>query len=44
MSVGPNDELGKKNVPEPNARSYVYTKDDAEAGSSKVVTVRISAV
>ena len=38
LEVGPNDEPGKKNVPEPNARSYVYTKEDAEIGNSKVVT------
>ena len=28
----------KKNVPEPNARIYAYTKGDAEAGGSKVMT------
>ena len=38
LAVGPNDEPGEKNVQEPNVRSYVYTKDDVEIGSSKVVT------
>ena len=38
MAVGPNVEPDKKNAPEPNVRSYVHTKDDVEAGSSKVAT------
>ena len=38
LAEGPNEEQDKKNVPDPNARIYAYTKDDAEAGGSKVVT------
>ena len=38
MAVGLKEESDKKNVPEPNAKVYVYTKGDAEAESSKVVT------
>ncbi|KAL5540177.1 hypothetical protein UlMin_043726 [Ulmus minor] len=34
---GPIEEHEKKEVPEPNARIYAYTRDDAEAGTSKVV-------
>ena len=32
------NEHEKKEVPEPNARIYAYTRDDAKAGTSKVVT------
>ncbi|KAL5550718.1 hypothetical protein UlMin_000894 [Ulmus minor] len=35
---GPAEERDTKNVLEPNARVYAYTKGDAEAGGSKVVT------
>ena len=38
MAVGPKEELDKKNILEPNARICAYTKSDAEAGGSKVVT------
>ncbi|KAL5570036.1 hypothetical protein UlMin_026611 [Ulmus minor] len=38
VSVGPKEESDRKNIPEPNARLYAYTKGDAEAGGSKVVT------
>ena len=35
---GPVEEHEKKEVPEPNGRIYAYTRGDAEAGTSKVVT------
>ena len=38
VAVGPKEESGRKNIPEPNVRIYAYTKGDAEAGGSKVVT------
>ena len=38
MTEGPAEGQDIKNVPEPNARIYAYTKGDAEAGGSKVVT------
>ncbi|KAL5554707.1 hypothetical protein UlMin_042108 [Ulmus minor] len=38
LTEGPAEEQDTKNVLEPNARVYAYTKDDAEAGGSKVVT------
>ena len=41
MAVGPKEEPNKKNVPEPNAKIYTYTKGDAEAMSSKVVTSQL---
>ena len=44
MAIGPKEESDRRNIPEPNARLYAYTKDDAEAGGSKVVTIRISAM
>ena len=34
---GPTEEHDRKNVLEPNARIYAYTKGDAEVGSSKFV-------
>ena len=41
MEEGYKEEQDKKNVPEPNARIYAYTKGDAEAGGSKVVTCQL---
>ncbi|KAL5581299.1 hypothetical protein UlMin_013741 [Ulmus minor] len=38
LTDGPAEGPDIKNVLEPNARIYAYTKGDAEAGSSKVVT------
>ncbi|KAL5546420.1 hypothetical protein UlMin_006107 [Ulmus minor] len=38
LTEGPAEEQDTKNVLEPNARVYAYTKGDAEAGGSKVVT------
>ncbi|KAL5576538.1 hypothetical protein UlMin_018237 [Ulmus minor] len=38
LTEGPAEEQDTKNVMEPNARVYAYTKGDAEAGGSKVVT------
>ncbi|KAL5566930.1 hypothetical protein UlMin_026241 [Ulmus minor] len=35
---GPIDVPVKKEIPEPNGRIYAFTRDDAEAGTSKVVT------
>ncbi|KAL5583195.1 hypothetical protein UlMin_015637 [Ulmus minor] len=35
---GPSTSLGKLEAPEPNARIYAYAKEDAEAGTSNVVT------
>jgi len=35
---GPTDIPEKKEIPEPNARIYAYMKDDAKAGTFKVVT------
>ena len=32
----------KKEILEPNARIYAYAKDEAEAGTSKVVTVQLT--
>ena len=44
VAVGPKEEADKKNIPEPNARIYAYTKGDAEAGGSKVVTCQLPVV
>ena len=44
MAVGPNNETDKKNVPEPKARIYSYTKGNAEVGSFKVVTGQLPVV
>jgi len=38
LTDGPAEGLDIKNVLEPNARIYAYTKGDVEAGGSKVVT------
>ena len=38
MIEGPTDKQDRKGMPEPNARIYAYTKGNAEAGGSKVVT------
>ena len=38
MTEGPAEGQDTKNVLEPNARVYAYTKGDTEAGGSKVVT------
>ncbi|KAL5566178.1 hypothetical protein UlMin_029342 [Ulmus minor] len=38
LTEGPAEVQDTKNVLEPNARVYAYTKGDAEAGGSKVVT------
>ncbi|KAL5565101.1 hypothetical protein UlMin_028265 [Ulmus minor] len=38
LTEGPAEEQDTKNVLEPNARVYAYTKGDAEAGGSKVIT------
>ncbi|KAL5560330.1 hypothetical protein UlMin_036541 [Ulmus minor] len=38
LTEGPAEGQDIKNVLEPNARIYAYTKGDAEAGGSKVVT------
>ncbi|GMN74967.1 hypothetical protein TIFTF001_053956, partial [Ficus carica] len=39
---GPSFAQGRLEVPEPQARIYAYTKGDAEAGTSHVVTGQIS--
>ncbi|KAL5559193.1 hypothetical protein UlMin_035404 [Ulmus minor] len=39
---GPTEVPEKKIVPEPNGRIYAYSKDDAEAGTSKVVTGQLT--
>ena len=39
-----NEEKYKKNVLEPNARIYAYTKGNAEVGGSKVVTGQLPVV
>ena len=39
---GPAEVPEKKIVPEPNGRIYAYSKDDAEAGTSKVVTGQLT--
>ncbi|KAL5580718.1 hypothetical protein UlMin_013160 [Ulmus minor] len=44
MAVGPKEETDKKNILEPNARIYAYTKGDAEVGGSKVVTGQLHVV
>ncbi|KAL5550484.1 hypothetical protein UlMin_000660 [Ulmus minor] len=44
MAEGSNEEQDKKNVPESNARIYAYTKGDAEAGGSEVVTCQLYVV
>ncbi|KAL5579150.1 hypothetical protein UlMin_011592 [Ulmus minor] len=44
VAVGPKEESDRKNVPEPNARLYAYTKGNAEAGGSKVVTGQLPVV
>ncbi|KAL5556154.1 hypothetical protein UlMin_038390 [Ulmus minor] len=44
VAVGPKEESDRKNIPEPNARLYAYTKGDAEAGGSKVVTGQLPVV
>ena len=38
LTEGPTNNQDRKDVPKPNARIYAYTKGDAEAGRSKVVT------
>ncbi|KAL5564876.1 hypothetical protein UlMin_028040 [Ulmus minor] len=44
VAVGPKEESDRRNIPEPNARIYAYTKGDAEAGGSKVVTGQLPVV
>ena len=44
VAVDPKEEADKKNISEPNARIYAYTKGDAEAGGSKVVTGQLPVV
>ncbi|KAL5555986.1 hypothetical protein UlMin_038222 [Ulmus minor] len=44
VAVGPKEESDRRNIPEPNARLYAYTKGDAEAGGSKVVTGQLPVV
>ena len=44
MTEGHTDDQDRKDVPEPNGRIYAYTKGDAEAGGSKVVTSQLSVV
>ncbi|KAL5546618.1 hypothetical protein UlMin_006305 [Ulmus minor] len=39
---GPIDVPAKKEIPEPNGRIYAFTRDDAEAGTSKVVTGQLT--
>ncbi|GMN60053.1 hypothetical protein TIFTF001_029151 [Ficus carica] len=39
---GPSITQGRLEAPEPQARIYAYTKGDAEAGTSHVVTGQIS--
>ncbi|KAL5583507.1 hypothetical protein UlMin_015949 [Ulmus minor] len=39
---GPIDVPAKKEIPEPNGRIYAYTRDDAKAGTSKVVTGQLT--
>lgn len=39
---GPIDMPAKKEIPEPNERIYAYTRDDSEAGTSKVVTCQLT--
>ncbi|KAL5560227.1 hypothetical protein UlMin_036438 [Ulmus minor] len=39
---GPVDVPAKKEIPEPNGRIYAFTRDDAEAGTSKVVTGQLT--
>ncbi|KAL5565129.1 hypothetical protein UlMin_028293 [Ulmus minor] len=39
-----DEETDRKNIPEPNARIYAYTKGDAEARGSKVVTGQLPIV
>ena len=39
---GPTIAQGRLEAPEPQARIYAYTKGDAEAGTSHVVTGQIS--
>ncbi|KAL5542303.1 hypothetical protein UlMin_010013 [Ulmus minor] len=41
---GCTEESDRKNIPEPNARLYAYTKGDVEAGGSKVVTSQLPVV
>ena len=41
---GPSITQGRLEAPEPQARIYAYTKGDAEAGTSHVVTGQISIV
>ncbi|KAL5569387.1 hypothetical protein UlMin_025962 [Ulmus minor] len=41
---GNGEEINKKNIPEPNVKIYAYTKGDAEAGGSKVVTGQLLVV
>ena len=38
MTEGPAEGQDIKNLPEPNARIYAYTKGDTEAGGAKVIT------
>ncbi|KAL5556076.1 hypothetical protein UlMin_038312 [Ulmus minor] len=42
--LGPKEESDRKNIPEPNARIYAYTKGDAEAGGSKVVAGQLPVI
>ena len=35
MAVGPNEEIDKRNVLELNAKVYICTESDVEAGSFK---------
>ena len=44
MAVGSKEEIDRKNIPEPNARIYAYTKGNVDAGCSKVVTGQLYVV
>ena len=44
MTEGLADEQNRKDVLEPNARIYAYTKADVEAGGFKVVTCQLHVV
>ena len=44
MTEGPTNEQDRKNSLKPNARIYAYTKGDAEAGGSKVVTCQLHVI
>ncbi|KAL5582623.1 hypothetical protein UlMin_015065 [Ulmus minor] len=44
MAIGPKEEPNKENILESNARIYAYTKGDAEARGSKVITGQLPVV